>query len=87
MPATELPQGSFTSEFNAKLASTPIQVLLKDKKDLVDLPADALLEDCLLLMAEKKINSIPIYKQTQHGSKSYLGILSISDILTKTVFL
>jgi CBS domain-containing protein len=75
-----------SSTLSTKLSSTPIQVLLSDKKSLVDLPADSLLGDCLSLMAEHQISSIPVYT-LEDGSKSYKGIVSISDILAKTVFL
>jgi CBS-domain-containing membrane protein len=54
---------------------------------MIDLPADALLEECLMLMSEHQICSVPVYTKSQDESKTYFGIVSISDILAKTVFL
>jgi CBS domain-containing protein len=76
-----------SSTLSTKLSSIPIQSILSKKEPLFDIPAEALMSDCLLLMSEHQINSIPVYKLAQDGIKAYKGIVSISDILAKAVFL
>lgn len=47
------------------------------------MPATATLGECLSLMRQREITSVPVYST----DKKYLGIVSCSDILAKTVFL
>jgi CBS domain-containing protein len=78
-----------SSTLSTKLTLTPIQTILSTKEPSFDLATDALMSDCLSLMAEHQIICIPVYKQPVPfgAGKSYKGIVTISDILAKTVFL
>lgn len=69
-----------------KLSVTPTAVLLSEERPLYDAEITSTLGPVLDLMNSKEIYSVPIYAMVD-GTKEYKGILSIADILAKTVFL
>lgn len=76
------------------ISQEQILCILKEKqikqllpsKSLADIPTDMRLGDVLRLLAEKGLSAVPVYEISKENNRSYVGILSINDILAFTLF-
>ncbi len=68
--------------FNKRAIDTAVEEIMTPIQDLISVDPDASIENCLILMAQKKVRHLVII-----NNKQALGIISIVDILNAIVSL
>jgi CBS domain-containing protein len=73
------------------LKDVKIQEIIKHKKSksfkpLVSLPETASVQELLTVLKQNDILSVPIYRNVDGNSRIFTGLVSVSDVLTASIF-